>query len=151
MKKLLLILLCLPIIGFGQEQINIIDVKGYHYNDILNNMIECNLSIKYDETNQVTYFYISETISTVAYSLSKEDVFRLNEIFEKYFEWEKKAIEMKVKLDKSIDDRLFIGWFKYGNGDWANSKNKNCSFNALFFLIICFLNINVIKQIILFN
>jgi hypothetical protein len=134
MKKLIpLLLFLIPFFGFSQNQITIIDAKGYHFNDMLERMIECNLSVRYDEKEQETYLYISEAITTTSYTFSKTDVDSLNVIFDKYFEWEKKATKMKVKLEKTIKDISVQGWFKYGNGDWSNSKNKNCQLRSLFF------------------
>tara|TARA_A200000113_G_scaffold214753_1_gene218385 strand:+ start:101 stop:691 length:591 start_codon:yes stop_codon:yes gene_type:complete len=126
------ILIFAPLICFSQ-QITVIDAKGYHYNDILKQMIECDLSVRYDEQTRKTYLYIGEAITTTAYTLEESDVDSLNIIFDKYFKWEKQANEMKVKIEKNIKDISLEGWFKYGNGEWSNSKIKNCIFRSLFF------------------
>ncbi len=132
MKRIMFILIFAPLICFSQ-QITVIDAKGYHYNDILKQMIECDLSVRYDEQTRKTYLYIGEAITTTAYTLEESDVDSLNIIFDKYFKWEKQANEMKVKIEKNIKDISLEGWFKYGNGEWSNSKIKNCIFRSLFF------------------
>jgi len=134
MKKLLTcILLLFPFLAFSQSQINIIDTKGYHFNDILGQMIDCNISVKFDEKNKDTYVYISEAITTAAYTLTAEDVDSINVMFDKYFKWEEKASKMSIKLEKTIKDLSLKGWFKYGSGDWSNSGYKKCLFRGLFF------------------
>tara|TARA_B110000967_G_scaffold128503_1_gene131273 strand:+ start:624 stop:1232 length:609 start_codon:yes stop_codon:yes gene_type:complete len=134
MKPLLtLIFAVIPFLTYSQNQINILDTKGYNFNDILGQMVDCNISVKYDQKNKETYIYIANVITTTGYTLSAENVDSMNVMFDKYFKWEEKAIKMSVKLEKTIKDLSLKGWFKYGNGDWSNSCVNNCLFRGLFF------------------
>ena len=134
MKRLLtLSLVVLSFFAYSQNQINILDTKGHNFNDILGQMVDCNISVKYDQKKKETYIYLADAITTIAYTLSAENVDSINVIFDKYFIWEEKATKMSVKLEKTIKDLSLKGWFKYGNGDWSNSCVNNCLFRCLFF------------------
>lgn len=134
MKPLLtLIFAVIPFLTYSQNQINILDTKGYNFNDILGQMVDCNISVKYDQKNKETYIYITDVFTTTGYTLSAENVDSMNVMFDKYFKWEEKAIKMSVKLEKTIKDLSLKGWFKYGNGDWSYSCVNNCLFRGLFF------------------
>ena len=125
MKQLLILsLVVLPFFAYSQNQINILDTKGYNFNDILGQMVDCNISVKYDQKNKETYIYLADAITTIAYTLTAENVDSINVIFDKYFKWEEKATKMSVKLEKTIKDLSLKGWFKYGNGDYFQIERK---------------------------
>ena len=57
MKQLLILsLVVLPFFAYSQNQINILDTKGYNFNDILGQMVDCNISVKYDQKNKEHIF-----------------------------------------------------------------------------------------------
>jgi hypothetical protein len=107
-------------------------VTGYHYNDVWKSMNDFSLDIRYDIGEDKVYIYIPEFIHTVAYELDKEDRQKLITILEKYFEWQNKAIEMEVELEKNIDDVVLKGYFKLGD-DWRSSCKKSCLIRLSFF------------------
>ena len=56
MKRLLtLSLVVLSFFAYSQNQINILDTKGHNFNDILGQMVDCNISVKYDQKKKETY------------------------------------------------------------------------------------------------
>ena len=133
MNKMLMILVVLFFSNTLQaEQEAYQKVTGYHYNDVWKSMSDFNFDLRYDSSEDKVYIYIPEFVHTVAYELDKEDRQQLIVILDKYFEWQKKAIEMEVELEKNIDDIELKGYFKLGD-DWHSSCKKSCLIRLSFF------------------
>lgn len=102
----------------GQERYLI--VKGNYYNDVWKTLGERNLDLRYDIKEDKVSIYFKEFITTVAYELDKLDRGIFTALIDKYIEWRNKAIEMEVKLEKTIGDFRLRGYFKLGD-DWHSS------------------------------
>jgi|TARA_B100001971_G_C18050446_1_gene462559 hypothetical protein len=123
-KFIILVFLIFSTILFADQELYQ-KVTGYHFNDVWKSMSDFNLDLRYDIDEDKVYIYIPEFIYTVAYELDKEDRQKFISVLEKYFEWQQKAIEMEVKLEKNIDDVELKGYFKL-NDDWQSSCYKSC-------------------------
>ena len=135
MKKIIFIIisLFLFISNFTlAEQESYQEITAYHYNDVWKRMSDFQMDIRYDIGEDKIFIYIPEFLQTVAYELDKEDRQKLIAIIDKYFEWRQKAIEMEVKLEKSIEDIDLMGYYKFGD-DWSSSCNKSCIVQTSFF------------------
>ena len=123
-KFIILVFLIFSTILFADQELYQ-KVTGYHFNDVWKSMSDFNLDLRYDIDEDKVYIYIPEFIYTVAYELDKEDRQKFISVLEKYLEWQQKAIEMEVKLEKNIDDVELKGYFKL-NDDWQSSCYKSC-------------------------
>ena len=65
MKKILITLLFVVSTFFvSGDEILIYQGEGYHYNDILQNMVDAQFAIKYDTERDLYYFFSSDIFNT---------------------------------------------------------------------------------------
>ena len=119
MKKIFLILFSLiALTSFSQEEV-MFKTKGQHFNKILKQMVGCDIEMRYDIENESVMLYAEDGIGSICYMYKEAQIDSMSAIFEKYFKWEKQAVEMKVEIEKSIKQisNLTAG-FTFGSGDW---------------------------------
>jgi hypothetical protein len=110
MKKLLLILLCFPLIGFGQDNVldEIIFVNG---DTIYGNVLEIGVkevtySYKNEKTNNVVKI---STLAKILFSSGREQIFKGAEILKKRIAREKSEKQKKTSLREGKKWRMKIG------------------------------------------
>lgn len=131
MKQLLLILLMISF-TYSNAQESILKLKGNQYNDILSQMVECDLEFGYDVKEDKLYFMINETLTLSVFLFTRENRDSVNTMINKYFAWEKKAVDMQVKIEKEIAKRKTSGaLFTYDGSEYHGSPKG--SFSGLFF------------------
>ena len=110
MKKLLIILLCLPIIGFGQD--NILLQNG---EEILSKVIEVNQDLikykKYANLEGPTYSIDKADVFMIRYENGEKDIFRKNE-YSKYenFDNGKNAADTLHSAGPSFIGGVVFNW-----------------------------------------
>ncbi|KRO86282.1 MAG: nuclear transport factor 2 family protein [Bacteroidetes bacterium] len=125
MKKLILLLLFIPLISFSQalEKHQIQSVvetffKGFHekdstvINSVLNNSFNLN-SISYKENNAVLKSYIGDTFISAVISRNDNPV------------WTEKLMSFEIK----IDGPLANAWVEYEF--WLDGKLSHCGVNSI--------------------
>lgn len=81
-------------------------------------LIGQDMRLKYDTEDQSLLWYIDYTMSPIAIVLEDAVRITLLKYIQKYKEWNKKASQMRVKVNKKIGELPpTTVWFKYG-GDW---------------------------------
>ena len=131
MKKKIIYLLVLisSIVFAGQDQYQL--VTAHHYNDVWKSLRSFNLDLRYDIGDDMVYIYIQEFVQTVAFKIDKKDRQIMIARLDKYLEWQQKAIEMEVELEKNIGDIYLKGYYELGD-DWHNSCKKSCMIRFIF-------------------
>lgn len=129
-KFLVFLLLLLSTFAYvNADEYLLFSGKCGEYNDVWKNMNERDYALKYDDENDVFYLRTADWINNAWIHLSWNDIAKLRTILEKYFEWEKLAIEKKVKLEKELPNATIatkVTW-KYGD-DWYSARNFQLSF-----------------------
>lgn len=108
------------------------EINAYHWNSVFERFNEFQINFQYDEESDKVYIFIPEFIALVSYELDSIDRKAILETIDKYIEWEKKAIEMEVEIEKRIDSIYFKGWFRIGD-NWEYSYRKSCGIEFSFF------------------
>ena len=137
MKKLLLILLCLPIIGFGQDRIILMDST-----EILSRVLEVNEKNiryrKYTNLEGPIYSKLKTEIDKIIYTNGEEDSFSKAraqlanaELLKELKDWEDRQ-EGKAQLDKNEEEYFMVveNMPKFPGGDLGLMKyiNKNVKY-----------------------
>lgn len=128
-KNILILVLCCLICSVFAGEYTLYSGKCSEYNSIFENLIDKDFQIRYDDENNQFYFYISDWINTAWIVLSKEDLILMCKNFNKYFEWEKLAIEKSTKLGKELPEskiKTKVVW-KFGD-EWCNSDGFDLNF-----------------------
>lgn len=113
------------------EEIYCKEITPTHFNDVWGEHIESKFQINYDEPDGEFIFYLSEAITTFAFSLTRAEADSLVSRVEKYKAWNIKASQKEVKLQKEIGTfkTKWTGW-KLGD-DW--SFGPGCDVSIVFF------------------
>ena len=113
MKKPLIIalLLILSFAYINADEHLLFSGKCGEYNSVWKNLNEKDYAIKYDDKDNVFYFRTADWINNAWIYLTWEDVAKLRKNLEKYFEWEKIAIENKVTIEKKLPFSLLYIFF----------------------------------------
>ncbi len=129
-KKIIGILLfLLSLMYINADEYLMFTGKCYEYNSLLKNLTDEEYAIKYDDESDIFYLRTADWINNAWIHLSWNDLAKFRKNIEKYFEWEKIAIEQKTELEKQLPDATIttkITW-KYGD-DWYSAKNFVLSF-----------------------
>jgi len=99
------------------------------YNEFLKSLDSQTYQFRYDDKNKIFYFVTNDFITTGWINLTKDNLAQLRRNFEKYFEWEKTAVQNNVTLNRELPESGFtqqVTW-KFG-GDWFYSKNLTLKF-----------------------
>ena len=105
------------------EEIIIYLGEAYHYNEFLGGMSDAQFAIKYDTENKIYYFYSSDIFNKGWVKMTESQLGDFRSTLEKYLQWEKTAIEKKVKINKEFPDSELncnVSW-KFGD-DWFSSS-----------------------------
>lgn len=103
MKKIGLILLFTVFAcGIFATEHTLYSGKCYEYNSLLKDMIDKDFAIRYDDSENQYYLLIADWMKSAWICLGEQDLARLRSNFEKYFEWEKLALEKSVELNKKL-------------------------------------------------
>ena len=103
--------------------------KCYIFNDVLKTSDDADYAIKYDDEDDVFFLRIDDWINKAWIHLTRNDIAKLRKNIEKYFEWEKLAVEKAVKLEKDLPDSTInteVTW-KFGD-DWQSAMGLNVYF-----------------------
>lgn len=103
--------------------------KCYKFNDVLKTSDDADYAIKYDDEDDVFFLRIDDWINKAWIHLTRNDIAKLRKNIEKYFEWEKLAVEKAVKLEKDLPDSTInteVTW-KFGD-DWQSAMGLNVYF-----------------------
>ncbi|PCJ82063.1 MAG: hypothetical protein COA49_03640 [Bacteroidetes bacterium] len=106
-------------------------MTGSHFNQTLKQMVDCEIMVNVSIPDSSIIIYVEDGLGYVAYTLNGTLIETMKAVFQKYFDWEKQAIEMGVEISKAIQEFRYINSaFKYGNGEWSfdSSGGFNCSF-----------------------
>lgn len=126
MKKLILcfvIFLGLSLYANADEYL-LFTGKCYEYNSIGKSLSNKDFALKYDDESDVFYLRTSDWMNDAWIHLSWKDLDKLRKIFEKYFEWEKLAVEKQITLEKEIPDSTIKTKVTWEFGDnWYSDKN----------------------------
>lgn len=99
------------------------DIKTMHFNDLFSRMIDRPLRIDYDETTKQFDFYIKEAIYLTGFTITREEADKIISLIEKYEEWNTKAKEMSVTIDKEIGKfKPKNTFWSINSGDWSIGK-----------------------------
>ena len=124
MKKLI-IFLALVLILITQATANehlLFTGKCYEFNDLIKEFSSEEYAIKYDDKDDIFYLRTSDWINNAWIHLTWNDLAKLRMNLEKYFEWEKLAVEKSVKLEKALPNSEIstkVTW-KFGD-DWYSA------------------------------
>ncbi|HJP29174.1 MAG: hypothetical protein QF689_13975 [Candidatus Latescibacteria bacterium] len=86
-------------------------------------MTSCPITVRYDPQIHRTYFYWADGSSAVAIELEEDQIGFLREYFEKYLEWNKKAIDEQTKMQLEIGKYTFTGWFQADGELWKQTHH----------------------------
>ena len=111
-KNSLFILFFFMLATYPQEEY-LFSLTGSHYNDATQKMSNCNLEFKYNLKKDVVYFMLSEDSVYVGYLYDSEARDSVNNMLNKYLDWDKKATEMGAEVDKEIDKIHLAAYFKH--------------------------------------
>ncbi len=103
--------------------------NGYVYNDVWKNLTETQFAIKYNDKEKIFYFYVQDYLTKGWINYSSEDINTLRNALNKYIEWEKTAVENKVKIEKILPISVLkssVSW-KYGD-DWYYGSGLSTNF-----------------------
>lgn len=109
-------------------------VTGRYFTDSWQTDGYVNMDMRYDIGEDKVYVYIpyyAYTADVIAYEFDKNDRQKTIAILDKYLEWNQKAIEMGVTLDKSIEDINLVGWYQLDDV-WNRSCKKTCLIRTRF-------------------
>jgi len=94
------------------------------YNDYYERLQNQEYQIKYDDKENVFYFYSSFFgIKTWIY-LNRNNFTKMRTIFDKYFEWEDTAIKNKVTVNRDIPDSRITQSVSWTSGTYWYSSNR---------------------------
>ena len=128
-KFILFLLLILFIINLKADEYMIFIGNAYTYNDLFQEMSESQFGIKYDDEKQIFYFYTQDYINKGWIIISEENLIILRNVLNKYLEWEKKAIENKITIEKELPDSNITTKVIWEFGDeWYSSNNLKIKF-----------------------
>lgn len=101
------------------------------YNDFISNFVEQGMRLNFDTDKSSLLWYVDYMMFPVAILFTDTLRHALAEHIEKYKDWNKKATEKGVKVDKEIGELpATTVWFKYGD-DWE--KDSNAKIHVKFF------------------
>jgi len=125
MKKFinLIIFLVFTISIYGMDT-EVLHGYAYEYNSVLKKLDRTEYDIKYSGEEE-TFFLVTSDIFTKNWVyLSQNDIELLRKTIEKYFEWEKIAIDNRVKIEKIIPNSKIKTGIIWKTGDnWYKSYN----------------------------
>nr|WP_320049773.1 hypothetical protein [uncultured Desulfuromonas sp.] len=124
----ILLLLVFPVMGFAESIKYRSDIKPKHYNDVWKKQYDSATRIDYDPEKDTFDFYIKESLYLVGFTLSRAQANDLIQAIDKYKEWNIKASNKGVTLEKEISQFQSSGTFwQVGNGDWSFGDGVNIS------------------------
>ncbi len=103
--------------------------KYGEYNEYSKSLTLEDYAIKYDDEEDVFYLRTSDWMNNAWTFLTRDDLAQLRKNFEKYFEWEKLAVEKQTTIEKEIPDSKIntrVVW-EFGD-DWYSYKGFTLSF-----------------------
>ena len=131
MKKLLLALLFVVSTFFvSGDEILIYQGEGYHYNDILQSMVDAQFAIKYNTEKDVYYFFSSDIFNKGWVQLTELQLESFKNTLNKYVDWENTAVEKGVEIKKEFPESAIstkVTW-KFGDDWYGASINMNFKF-----------------------
>ena len=125
MKKIFIVsLLFLSFMFSEQIQLGLVNVNLY--NEMLKNFRDVEIKFKYDQSTDQILMYTYDFRTTV-HILNKEDREIFISMFDKYIEWNEKAISKEVTLEKTIEIDLVVrGVFKsVDDWHWSCERPSN--------------------------
>jgi hypothetical protein len=131
--KQIYVILCLGFLCFaiGKEFPVNRELTANIYNDFLSNLIGQGMRLNYDTEQGTFLWYVDYTIFPVAIQFTDTVRHTLSGYIEKYKEWNKKASEKGLKVDKEIGELPATAvYFKYGDG-WE--KDSRATIHVKFF------------------
>jgi hypothetical protein len=84
----------------------IYDGTAYTYNEISKNFDKTQFSIIYEEQNDIYLFFYRDYSYRYWLGMNKDNLNSFRNTLNKYLDWEQKAIDNKVELEKEIPDSL---------------------------------------------
>lgn len=135
MKKVILALAILILLqnsaALGDEETYCESIKPTQYNEIWSKHFESDFKINYDPDDDTFVFYSDETLTIFGFVIDRSQADSLMSIIDKYKDWNIKASNKKVKLEKEIASFpvKFIFW-KMGD-EWSVDTSSRVS--AYFF------------------
>lgn len=134
MKKIITILLIglFASIGVFATEHRLYAGKCYQYNEVMKGLIDADYAIKYEDDDDSFYFQSADWMQTAWILLSKEDLAKLRANIEKYFEWEKLAVEKEAELNKQLPNSAIVTKVIWNSSDeWYTSNGFSLSFTFL--------------------
>jgi len=130
MKKFYLIVftfICI-IISYSEEYV-LFGGEAYNFNEYIESMSRVNYHMKYDDEYKVYYLFLSDYSNSVWIELHDKEMNLLRNNINKYYEWEKLAVEKQVKLEKELPNSSFITNVTWETLDkWYSSNFLNLNF-----------------------
>ena len=132
MKKLLYLILLIPSILYAEGITYKTDIKAKRYNSVAKKQLETDFHIEYYEERENIVIFYKEIVKNNALFLTRKQADDLISAIEKYESWHIKAVNKKVKLEKTIKELsvAYCGW-KIGQSDW-NFQVGNYKYEAIF-------------------
>ena len=84
---------------------------------MLKQFFDSDVIVRFDNAKSETSIYFDDTICKPSFTLDSEKMLEFNSLLDKYFEWNKKATEKGVKIEKEIGRFTTNCYFKYGD-EW---------------------------------
>lgn len=126
------LVLCLVCVVASSDEYVISLVDCYTYNDVWKNLDQKQIAFKYDDEADDFYLQVPGMFETAWIIIHPHQLDSLRAVLKKYFEWEQKAVENAVKIEKDIpDSRIMtdVTW-KFGD-DWYHGKTLFLYFRFL--------------------
>ena len=95
------------------------------YNTFLKKLVPKDYKISYEDKENVFYLYMEEFVQDAWIALGTKEMIQLRGTIEKYFEWEKTAIDNKVTLDKEFPDARIKTKVIWTSGSNAYTSNPS--------------------------
>jgi hypothetical protein len=102
--------------AYGGEDLYSDDLKASRFNEYSSRMQDSPIRINYDDEEQTFVFYIMQPMGMAAFLADSVFISELLTAAEKFDEWNTKAIEKQVKLEKDIS-MLKTGMALWKSGD----------------------------------
>jgi len=97
------------------------DINPKRYNSVWEKQFETASRLDYDPEKKTFDFYVKESLFLSGFTMTRENADQLIKAIEKYEEWNKKAIEKEVTLEKDISEISLKDIFWQSGDDWRFS------------------------------
>jgi hypothetical protein len=116
------------LVSFSEEYI-LFTGEVNSYNEIIKSFDKVLYTVKYDDKDKVYYLFLSDYTKKIWIDISENNLMQIRKNIEKYFEWEKIAVEKQVKIEKILPDSAILTEVSWKEFDcWYNSYLLKISF-----------------------